>query len=159
MPDAENLPLSDELLQTMRLAAKIAIELGEPFITPRVLLLALLEEPSLGPAIGRVIFKQKLLAADVENNFGSLRAIDEFLPGETAAMTRYNTLAFKTPDGRTSMWLSREALNVFVEGAKRVNGRYDPRELALGIAADAVHSPGILAAIRVQPGVLGDAVP
>lgn len=158
MAEAENLPLSDELLQTLRLAARLAIEMREPFITPRTLLLALLDEPTLGGAIAEVVSREKLLAADVENNFGAVRVVEEFLPGEQPAMTRYDTLAFKTPDGRTSMWLSKEALHVFLEGVKRVEDRYYPRELALGLAAEAMLTPGIFAAIRLEPGVLIDAV-
>ena len=158
MADAGNLPLSDQLLATMRLAAQRTVDLREPFITPRTMLLALLEAPVVGPALAQVISKQKLLAATARSNFGSVRVIEEWLPGEQPPMTRYDTLAFKTPDGRASLWLSKEALKVFLEGAKRVDERYEPRELALGLAAESVLSPGILAAIRVGPGAVYDAI-
>jgi hypothetical protein len=151
-------PLSEDLLRTMRTAAKKAIELREPFISTRAILLALLDEPVIGPALSNVVSKEKVLSAEVQENFGVVRVIEEHVDGEQPAMTRYDTLAFKTPDGRTSMWLSREGHNIFIEGAHRVDERYYPKQLALGLAAEAVRAPGVLAAIRVEPGVLADAI-
>ena len=142
MADAENVPLTEGLLATMRRAAQYAIELGEPFISPRALLLALLEDPAVGFKLQRLTSAAKVRNADVEFAFS----------------TAQDTLAFKTPDGRSMMWLSKESFEIFFQGAKRVAERYSPRELALGIAAEAVQLPGILAAIRVEPGALMDAV-
>ncbi len=159
MSELEQIPLSDELLIVMRRAARKAIELREPFITPRALLLSLLDDPSVGTAMAAVVNREKVLAANVDENFGVVRLIDDFLPdGEQPAMTRYDTLAFKTPDGRSSMWLNRDAYHIFIEGAQRVEDRYYPKQLALGIAAEAVRAPGVLAAIRVEPGILVDAI-
>lgn len=144
----------------MRQAASIAVSMHEPFITPRAILLALLDDPQIGPAVASVVEKEKVLAADVEYNFGAVRVLQEILPGgEQPSMTRYDTLAFKTPDGRTSMWLSREAWQIFLEGSKRAAGRYSSRDLALGVAAEAITSPGLLAAMRLEPGILMDAIP
>lgn len=159
MSELEQIPLSDELLIVMRRAARKAIELREPFITPRALLLSLLDDPSVGTAMAAVVNREKVLTANVDENFGVVRLIDDFLPdGEQPAMTRYDTLAFKTPDGRSSMWLNRDAYHIFIEGAQRVEDRYYPKQLALGIAAEAVRAPGVLAAIRVEPGILVDAI-
>lgn len=159
MPDLEQIPLSDELFAVMRNAARKAIDLREPFITPRGILLALLEDPVIGSGINDVVNREKVLAAKVDENFGVVRLVDDFLPdGEQAAMTRYDTLAFKTPDGRASMWLSRDAYHIFIEGAQRADDRYSPKHLALGLAAEAVRAPGVLAAIRVEPGILADAI-
>jgi hypothetical protein len=154
----ETVPLSEELLRTMRTAAKKAIELREPFITPRAILLALLEDDTVGPALTHVVDKEKVLSADPDENYGVARIVDETKDGEQPAIVRYDTLAFKTPDGRASMWLSRDAQSVFLEGAQRVEERYYPKQLALGLAAQARRTPGILAAIRVQPGALTDAI-
>lgn len=159
MAELEQIALSEELLGVMRNAARKAQELREPFITPRALLLALLDDPGIGPAIAGVVNREKVLSADLDENFGTVRAIEEFFPeGEQPAITRYDTLAFKTPDSRASMWLTREALRIFVEGALRTGEQYYPKQLALGFAAEAVHSPGVLAAIRVEPGFLADAI-
>lgn len=159
MAELEQIALSEELLGVMRNAARKAQELREPFITPRAVLLALLDDPGVGPAISGVVNREKVLAADVDENSVTARSIDELLPeGELPAIPRYDTLAFKTPDSRASIWLTREALRIFIEGAQRVDERYYPKHLALGFAAEAVHSPGVLAAIRVEPGFLADAI-
>lgn len=159
MPDLEQIPLSDELLAVMRRAARKAVELREPFITPRAMLLSLLDDPGIGPALANVVNRDKVVAAKVDENFGVVRLVDDFLPdGEQPAMSRFDTLAFKTPDGRTSMWLNRDAYHIFIEGAQRADDRYYPKHLALGLAAEAVRVPGVLAAIRVEPGFLADAI-
>ena len=56
---------------------------------------------------------------------------------EKAALLRFNTLAFKLPESTKSVWLSREAYQVWNEGAKRVEdgAKYMPKHLAFGIAA------------------------
>lgn len=158
MADAEHVPISDELLTTMRAAAALAVSLREPFITPRAILMALLNDPAIGAALGEIVNREKLEEVSVENNFGSVRVVEEIMPGEMPAMTRYDTLAFKTPDGKSSVWLNREAYNIFIEGAQRAEERYYPKQLALGLAAEAVHAPGVLAAIRLEPGRLIDAI-
>lgn len=160
MPELEQVPLTDELLSCMRRAARTAIELKEPFITPRSLLLALLDDPAIGVPLTAVVNREKVVSAQVtENATGLTRLLEDRMEdGEQPAMVRYDTLAFKTPDGRTSMWLNKDAYKIFVEGAQRVDSRYYPKHLALGIAAQAIHAPGVLAAIRVEPGVLADAI-
>ncbi|HET9097803.1 MAG TPA: hypothetical protein VFN37_14170 [Candidatus Baltobacteraceae bacterium] len=159
MPELEQVPLTSELLGVMRRAAKQAIELKEPFITPRAILLSLLADPGIGPAIGGVVNRERVIGAQVGENAGMTRLLEERMENdEQPAMARYDTIAFKTPDGRTSMWLNKDAYNIFIEGAQRVEERYYPKHLALGLAAQAIHAPGVLAAIRVEPGVLADAI-
>lgn len=159
MPDIEHVPLAAELLGVMRRAAGTAIDLKEPFVTPRAILLSLLEDAGVGPAIASVVDRERVLSADVGENAGMTRMIEERMEeGERPAITRYDTLAFKTPDGRSSMWLNKDAYNIFIEGAQRVDERYYPKQLALGLAAQAIQAPGVLAAIRVEPGVLADAI-
>jgi hypothetical protein len=159
MAGLEQVPLTPELLGVMRRAAQTAIELREQFITPRALLLALLDDPGVGPAIAGVVNRGKLLAAQTGESTGITRLIEDPMPeGEHPAIARYDTIAFKTPDGRTSVWLSKDAYNIFIEGARRVDERYYPRQLALGLAAEAITAPGVLAAIRVEPGMLADAI-
>jgi len=141
MAEVGNIPLAEELLQTMRAAAQTAADLREPLITPRTLLLAILDSPQIGEAVAKVVDREKVLAANLEYRSDG-----------------NNTLSFKTPDGKHSVWLSKEALHVFMEGAKRVQVRYGTRELVLGLVADARFAGGILAAIRLEPGLLADAV-
>jgi hypothetical protein len=157
----EQIPLSDELLAVMRGSAAYALQLREPFITARGLLLALLDDPQIGPAITDVVPRDKLLeiepSGDLRN--AATRIPDSGLPsGERGALPRYDTLAFKLPEGNASVWLGREAFSIFCEGANRADGRYMPRHLAFGLASEALRSPGILASIRVEPGKLTDAI-
>jgi hypothetical protein len=161
MPESDQIPLSDELLFVMRTAVHHALRLREPVVTTRALLLALLDEPSLGGPLSAVLDRGKLeaLPPPEEPRMGMTRLPEPGLPpGEIAAFPRYDTLVFKSPDGTTSLWLSREAFVVFCEGAQRAEGRYLPKHLAFGIAAEAVRSPGVLAALRVEPGRLTDAI-
>jgi hypothetical protein len=159
MPEMEQVPLTAELLDVMRRAARKAIDLKEPFITPRAILLSLLDDPAVGPAIAGVVNRDKVLGVEVIESPGMTRLIEERMEnGEQPAMARYDTLAFKTPDGRSSVWLNKDAYTIFIEGAQRVDDRYYPKHLALGLAAQAIHAPGLLTAIRVEPGVLADAI-
>jgi hypothetical protein len=159
MPELEQVPLTPELLGVMRRAAQKALELKEQFVTPRAMLLALLEDPGIGPAITGVVNRERVIAAEVGETAGITRLLEDPMPeGEQPAMVRYDTIAFKTPDGRTSVWLNKDAYNIFIEGARRVEERYYPKQLALGLAAEAIRAPGVLSAIRVEPGILADAI-
>jgi hypothetical protein len=159
MPELEQVPLTAELLAVMRRAARKAIELQEQFITARVLLLSLLEEPGVGAAISSVVNRENVLGADVGENAGMSRLLEERMQdGEQPAIARYDTLAFKTPDGSESVWLNKDAYKIFIEGAKRVEDRYSVKHLALGFAAQAIHAPGLLTALRVEPAMLADTI-
>jgi hypothetical protein len=157
----EQIPLSDELLAVMRNSGRYAQQLREPFITARAMLLALLDDPKIGAVLEPVVPRDKLLALapsdDLRN--GTTRLPESGLPaGERGALPRYDTLAFKLPEGTASVWLSRESCGIFSEGAQRADGRYLPKHLAFGIAAEAVRTPGILATLRVEPGKVTDAL-
>ena len=166
MPDiVDQIFLSDELLALMRNAAKIAGESKEPFITIRTLLVALLGDPVVGPALVEVLPPEKLeeytLPEDAITRMTASRVQEPNMQnGERPGLLRFNTLAFKTPDGARSVWLSREAYGVWSEGAKRVkNGEpFLPKHIAFGIAADAIRTPGILNALHVSPGDVTDAL-
>jgi len=157
----EQIPLSDELLDVMRAAAGYALKLREPFVTARALLLGLLDDPQIGPAIADVVPRKTLMSLDPsgDRRNAATRVPESGLPpGERGALPRFDTLAFKLPAGNASVWLGREAYTIFCEGANRSEGRYLPRDLAFGLAAEALRSPGILAAIRVEPGRLTGAI-
>jgi len=163
MADVEQIFLSDEVLALMRNAARLAGEMREPFITVRTLLLALLDDPDIGPALEEVLPREKLVDYELPEDAGT-RLTASRVPepnlqaGERAALLRFNTLAFKVPDGSKSVWLSREANAVWNEGARRVNEgeKFLPKHVAFGIAADAIRSPGVLTAMRVSPGDVTD---
>jgi hypothetical protein len=159
MADMEQIFLSDEILAFMRNAARLAGALKEPFITVRTLLVALLEDPALGEALVEVLPREKLenyeLPEDAATRLTASRVPEpNAIEGERPALLRFNTLAFKVPDGSKSVWLSREAFQVWNEAAKRIrNGeKFMPKHIAFGIAADAIRSPGTLAALQISPG-------
>jgi len=157
----EQLPLSAEILKVMRDSAGYAIALREPFVTARALLLALLDEPQIGPAIVDVVPRDKLMELEASSdprNAASRLSDPDLTSGERGALPRFDTLAFKLPDGSASVWLGREAYAIFCEGANRAEGTYLPRHLAFGLASEALRSPGILASIRVEPGKLTDTI-
>ena len=158
---AEQILLSEELLALMRNAAAIAQRLKEPFITTRTLILSLLDEPQVGAALAEVVPREKVeaLLAPEDAKPGALQLPEPKMAlGERAAMQRHNTLAFKLPDGSGSMWLSHDALTAFVEGSRRAEGRYLPKHLAFGIAAEAVRTPGVFTALHISPGTVTDAI-
>lgn len=159
MAENEQIFLSDEILAFMRNAARLAGVLKEPFITVRTFLIALTEDPTLGQALVEVLPREKLENYELPEDAG-VRLTASRVPepsavaGERPALLRFNTLAFKVPDGSKSVWLSREAFQVWNEAAKRVSDgeKFMPKHVAFGIAADAIRSPGILAAMHVSPG-------
>ncbi len=162
---AEQIALSGELLQLLRRAVSHSVELREPFVTMRALLLAILDDPLLGAALEDVIPREKLheyeVDPDAATRMTASRVAETGLQsGERAALLRFNTLAFKTEDGSRSVWLSREAHTAFLSGAQRVpeSSAYLPLHLAQGIAADAMRAPGLLTALNVEPGAVTDAV-
>ncbi len=161
----EQIFLSDEILVLMRRASELAGAVREPFITVRTMLLALLEDPQLGPALQDVLPRAKLLEYEMATeaakaNIASRVSEPQMQDGERAAMLRFDTLAFKVPSGTKSVWLSREAFSAWHEGAKRVGegSPYMPKHLAFGIAADAIRVPAVLAAMHLSPGEINEAI-
>lgn len=157
----EQIPLSEELLAVMRNSGRYSQQLREPFITARALLLALLDDDRIGPTLSGVVPRESLLQLEAveDARTTAARLTESGTAGaEKPAMPRYDTLAFKLPEGTASVWLSREALAIFVEGANRAEQSYLPKHLAYGLAAEALRTPGVLAALRVEPGRVTDAL-
>ncbi|MGZ3509145.1 MAG: hypothetical protein ACXWNJ_12165 [Vulcanimicrobiaceae bacterium] len=154
--------LDDRLLGVMRDAASKTLAAGEQFITPQSLLLALLDDPETGPPLRAVIVRERLEALDPAeiDLSGVSRLPDERLTAdEPPALVRYDTLAFKTADGQQSVWLNKDALSIFAEGARRAGqSPFSPKDLALGFAVQAMRHPDVLLAMHVEPGVLVDAI-
>lgn len=149
----------------MRHAVELAGKLNEPFITVRTLLLALLDDEKIGPALVEALPRERLeewnITPEAAKKLLPMRVPEPGLPaGERAAMLRFSTLAFKNSAGNKSMWLSPEAMNAWNEGARRVNEgeKYLPRHLAFGISADAIRTPGILTALHLSPGAVNEAI-
>lgn len=156
--------LSEDIIGLMRHAAQIAVGAREPFITIRTLLLALLDDGYVGEALHEVVPREKLETYVPEEAgtrlIASRVAEPQMAPGERPAMLRFNTLAFKLPDGSRSVWLSREAFIAWHEGAKRVDegDAYKPKHLAFGIAADALRHGGLLQELKISPGEVNEVI-
>jgi hypothetical protein len=153
--------LSGELLHVMRSAAQIARELGEPFISTRTLLLALLEDPEVAGVLGPAIPREKLREYVVPDDGAATaqrKAEPEAMQDEAPAIARFDTLAFRATDTNESVWLGREAYSLFASGAERCGDDYQPKHLAFAIAKRAVHAPHLLAVLPLEPGAVTDAI-
>ncbi len=161
----EQVFLSPAILRLMREAARVATAVHDPFVPMRALLLAMLDDAQVGPGIAATVSRSALehyeIDADAVHRMTASRAFEPAMVlTERAALARFDTLAFKVPDGSRSVWLSREVYSAFVEGARRVEEgtQYLPKHLAYGIAADAIRAPGLLSSMHVSPGTLSDAI-
>jgi hypothetical protein len=77
--------------------------------------------------------------------------------GEYDVLPTYDTLAFKTPEGRTSVWLSRDAYQAFLTGAEKAQDGYGRSHLAFGMAACAAQKPEPFLALGIAPGAFAQA--
>jgi hypothetical protein len=133
--DSDQVLLSDELLTVLRTATTFAVEYGAAFVAPSHVLLALMDDPKVGPALGEVLERGRVVAAARRPSAGAVHEVPEgILPrGESAPFVRYDTVIFHSLDGQFQRWLNRDSFKLFNESAKRANGgRFLPRHLALG---------------------------
>lgn len=160
--DSEQLRVGTDLLATMRASVTQAIERGAEFVAPPHLLLALLDEQRVGPALGEYVVREKVERA-AEAALGKLPEVMEVpegaLPdGETVPFQRYDTFAFRSADGARTMYLDRDAYRLFVEGARRADDVYRPKHLVMGFVAVAVKDVEILAMLGTDPQGITKAV-
>jgi hypothetical protein len=133
--DHEQLPLSQELLGVMRGAVTYAVANGNDYVSPSHFLMALLDDASLRDMLGEHLERGTLIADTRKKKLPGVLEVPEVpLPeGEVVPFKRYDTLAFRSTDGKRVMWLDRDAYKIFIEGARRVEaGAFKPRHLALG---------------------------
>jgi hypothetical protein len=137
--DHEQLPLSQELLGVIRGAVTYAVANGNDYVSPSHFLLALLDEASLRDVLSEYLERATLLADTRKKKLpGVLEVPEAALPeGEVVPFKRYDTLAFRSVDGKRVLWLDRDAYKIFIEGARRVEaGAFKPRHLALGYVTE-----------------------
>ena len=162
MTDADQLRLDPDLLRAIRAGVTAAIEHGAEFVAPAHLLLGLLEDARVGPAIDALVPREVIAraAADASKlpEVGELP--DETLPeGERAPFPRYDTLAFRALDGSRTLYLDADAYHVFVEGARRVDAEvYRPKHLIYGFTAEAVKDRDLLSLFGTDPAGVAKAV-
>ncbi|MDQ6929666.1 MAG: hypothetical protein M3126_03235 [Candidatus Eremiobacteraeota bacterium] len=140
MTDDDQIAVTDELLFVMREAATGALWAGEKFISPRRVLIALLQDPAFREPFKGII--------DVD-------ALSVVIPNDDEVSTiedppRERTLAFKETSGSNSVWLDSTAYAVFVEGARRAKKRYVPKDLLLGFVSEWRRAPHVLHDIKID---------
>ena len=153
--DNEQLRLGSDLLDVMRAAVTQAVETGAQFVAPPHLLLGLLADPRVGPAIAPILPQEKITRA-AEEALKKLPEVTELpegeLPqGEQPPFTRYDTLAFRSKDGRRTLYLDGDAYHVFIEGARRAENVYRPEHLVLGFTAEAVKDRDLFSLFGSDP--------
>lgn len=160
--DNEQLRLAPDLLSVMRAGVTHAIDRGAQFVAAPHLLLALLDEPKVGPPLSERIPRERIEKA-AEAALAKLPEVTELpegvLPeGEKPPFQRYDTLAFTSADGARTVYLDRETYQLFLEGARRADEVYRPKHLVMGFVAAAVKDGEILALLGPDPTQLTAAV-
>lgn len=154
--DGEQVLLSDDILAVMRGAVTYAVSYGAAFVAPPHLLLALLDDPKVGTALGATLERGRLVAAARQPSPGGVVEVPEGpLPrGEKPPFLRYNTVVFQSTDGAHQRWLNRDTFRMFNDSAKRANGgRYLPKHLAVGIANEATSDRDVRVLLGRDPEV------
>ncbi len=158
--DHEQLRLAPDLLAVLRAGVTHALERGGRFVAPPDLLRALLADPEVGPVLAGLVAHERLakaaLAASDKPPGVAEIADDAPPPGSAGAVgpppfPRYDTFAFRSPDGARSLYLDADAHHLFIEGARRADDVYHPKHLALGFAEESVKDGDILALFGANP--------
>jgi hypothetical protein len=139
--EPDQLPLSKEVLAVMRGAVTYALASESEFVTAPHLLLALLDDADVGDVLADFLERGKIVnETKKKKSPGVLEIPEGALPeGEATPFKRYDTLAFRSVDGETSLWLDRDCFRVFIEGARRIDdGPYRPKHLAAGYMAESI---------------------
>jgi hypothetical protein len=155
MMDHEQLRLTPELLGVMRTSVAHAIEHAASFVTPAHLMLGLLAEPHVGEALRGLVPRERVRGA-AESGAVRLPGVVEVpegaIPeGEHPPFVRFDTLAFRSPDGTRTLYLDHDAFRVFIEGARRAAETYQPKDLVLGFVAEALKDQEILGFLGSDP--------
>ena len=155
MNDSEQLRLAPDLLTALRAGVTSAIENGAEFVAPPHLLLGLLADPQIGPVIAPLVPRDAILksAAETGRKLPEVAEIGEgpLLHSERPPFIRYDTLAFRSLDGKRTLYLDGDAYHVFIEGARRAVGVYRTKHLVYGFTAEAVKDRDLLSLFGTDP--------
>jgi hypothetical protein len=158
----EQLRLDADLVNVLRAGVAHAIANGAQFVAPSHLLLGLLADPLIGPAIAPLVPRDKIdkAAAEAATKPSQLDEVpDEAPPGGGAApFVRYDSLAFRAQDGSRSLYLDGESFRLFIEGARRAVGVYRAKHLVYGFTAEAVKDRDLLSLFGTDPQSVSKAV-
>jgi Clp amino terminal domain, pathogenicity island component len=151
--DGEQLRLGDDLLAVMRAGVTTALSHGAEFVAPPHLLLGLLADPQVGPAIDPLVPREAIdkAAADAVKKPPETVAEGALPDGAHEPFVRYDTLAFRSQDGTRTLYLDANAYHVFIEGARRADDVYRPKHLVFGFTAEAVKDRDLLRLFGADP--------
>ena len=162
MNDSEQLRLAPDLLNALRAGVTSAIEYGAEFVAPPHLLLGLLTDPQIGPVIDPLVPRDAIVksAGEIGKKLPEVAEMAEgpLLRSERPPFTRYDTLAFRSLDGKRTLYLDGDAYHVFIEGARRAVGVYRPKHLVYGFTAEAVKDRDLLSLFGSDPQSVTTAV-
>jgi hypothetical protein len=160
--DSDQLRLDDDLIGVMRAGVTSALETGAAFVAPAHVMLGLLADPRIGPAITPLIPRERVLQAAGEAHLKPPDAVDipeDALPdGTQTPFVRRETIAFLSRDGAHSLYLDPDAFRVFLEGARRASGVYGARHLVFAFTAEAVKERELLDLVGRDPQAVTKAV-
>lgn len=158
----EQLRLDSDVMNVLRAGVTHAIENGAQFVAPPHLLLGLLDDPLIGPAIVTLVPRDAIdkAAADAAEKPSQLvEHPEEPRPdGDAPPFARFDSLAFRSRDGTRTLYLDAESLRLFIEGARRAVGVYRAKHLVYGFAAEAVKDRDLLTLFGTDPQSVSKAV-
>jgi hypothetical protein len=158
----EQLRLDSDLMNVLRAGVTHAIENGAQFVAPPHLLLGLLADPLIGPAIAPLVPRDAIgkAAAGAAPKPPQLAEVHEEPQPDGGAppFARYDSLAFRSLDGARALYLDGESLRLFVEGARRAVGVYRAKHLVYGFTAEAVKDRDLLSLFGADPQSVSKAV-
>jgi hypothetical protein len=148
--------LSRELMACMRKAVTYAMGAESEFVQPPHLLLALLDDETIGPRLNQLIDREKAMeAAPRRRPPEQLRDPDS----QRAPFPIYRSLVIRTPDGKDGKWLDQDSYEIFLEGARRVQaGAYLPKHLAKAYVSESNRDRGLLTILGHQPALVAEKV-
>ncbi|MBV8424713.1 MAG: hypothetical protein JO349_05950 [Candidatus Eremiobacteraeota bacterium] len=153
---ANQMVLSRELMTVMRKAVTYAMAAESEFVQPPHVLLALLDDETIGPRLSQLIERERAQAAAPRKRPPEqLRDPDS----QRAPFPIYRSLVIRTPDGKDGKWLDQDSYEIFMEGARRVQaGAYLPKHLAKAYVSESNRDRGLLAILGHQPAVVAEKI-
>jgi len=148
------LRLDTDLMNVLRAGVTRAIENGAEFVAPSHLLLGLLADPLIGPAIAKLVPRDKIdkaAAAAATKPSQLVEVPEEPLPDGEPPFVRYDSLAFRSQDGTRTLYLDGESFRLFIEGARRAVDVYRAKHLVYGFTAEAVKDRELLSLFGTDP--------
>ena len=153
MTDGGQLQLDSDLLNVLRAGVTHALANGAQFVAPPHLLLGLLADPVVGPAIAPLVPREKIdkAAADGAPKPPQLAETPPEPLVDDEPFARYDSLAFCSQDGTRRLYLDAESFRLFIEGARRAVDVYRAKHLVYGFTAEAVKDRDLLSLFGADP--------